>query len=81
MSSLPTPDNFNWPLAYEAEALLSQYINAFLAKHRFAASLAQRMHDETGTDFFEWTDNFVVSPEHEATFRAAGFVTEKTEAP
>ena len=22
MSSLQTPDNFNWPLAYEAEALL-----------------------------------------------------------
>jgi len=81
MSSLPTPDNFNWPLAYEAEALLSQYINAFLEKHPFAAALAQRMHDETGTEFFEWTDSFVVSPEHEAAFRAAGFVTEKTEAP
>jgi hypothetical protein len=81
MASLQTPDNFNWPLAYEAEALLSQHINAFLGKHTFAATLAHRMHVETGTEFFEWTDSFVVSQEHEAAFRAAGFVTEKTEAP
>ena len=81
MSSLQTPDNFNWPLAYEAEALLSQYINAFLGKHLLAASLARRMHDETGTEFFEWTDSFVVSRDHEAAFRAVGFVTEKTDAP
>jgi hypothetical protein len=81
MSSLQTPDNFNWPLAYEAEALLSQYINAFLDKHPLAASLARRMHAETGTEFFEWTDSFVVTQDHEAAFRAAGFVTEKTDAP
>ena len=81
MTSLQTPANFNWPLAYEAEALLSQYINAFLGQHALAASLARRMHDETGTEFFEWTDSFVVSADHEAAFRAAGFVTEKTEAP
>src|SRR4051812_33123568 len=81
MSSLQSPANFNWPLAYEAEALLSQYINAFLGKHAFAATLAQRMSAETGTEFFEWTDSFVVSADHEPVFRAAGFVTEKTEAP
>jgi hypothetical protein len=81
MSSLQTPANFNWPLAYEAEALLSQYINAFLGQHAFAATLAERMHAETGTEFFEWTDSFVVSQDHEAVFRAAGFVTENTEAP
>ncbi len=81
MSSLQTPDNFNWPLAYEAEALLSTYINAFLELNSFARNLAQRMHDETGTEFFEWTDSFVVSKNHEAAFRAAGFVTEKIEAP
>jgi hypothetical protein len=81
MSSLPTPENFNWPLAYEAEALLSRHINAFLERNSFAARLAQRMHDETGTEFFEWTDHFVVSPEHEKEFRAAGFVTENTDVP
>jgi hypothetical protein len=80
-STLLTPENFNWPLAYEAEALLSRNINAFLARNGFAARLAQRMHAETGTECFEWTDSFVVSRGHEAEFRAAGFVTEQTEAP
>ena len=81
MSTLQTPENFNWPLAYEAEALLSRHINAFLARNTFAARLAQCMHGETGTEFFEWTDHFVVSPEHEKEFRAAGFVPENTDVP
>jgi len=79
MNALNAPDNFNWPLAYEAEALLSTHLNAFLAKNIFAARLAARLHAETGTDFFEWTDHFVVSQSHEAAFRAAGFVTEVTD--
>jgi hypothetical protein len=78
---LNSPANFNWPLAYEAEALLSTHLNAFLEANATAASLAGRMRDETGTDFFEWVDHFVVSPDHEKAFRAAGFVTEKTDAP
>ncbi len=81
MTALNAPANFNWPLAYEAEALLSTHINAFLAKNSFAARLAARLHAETGTEFFEWTDHFVVSQNHEAAFRAAGFVTEVTDVP
>lgn len=81
MSTLQTPENFNWPLAYEAEALLARHIHAFLAKNTFAARLARRMSDETGTEFFEWTDHFVVSSGHEPEFRAAGFVPEAVEAP
>lgn len=81
MASLQTPENFNWPLAYEAEALLARHIHAFLEKNTFASRLAQRMHDETGTEFFEWTDHFVVSQNHERAFRAAGFVTDAAEAP
>jgi len=81
MTALNAPDNFNWPLAYEAEALLSRHINAFLAKNAAAARLAERMHAETGTEFFEWTDHFVVSQNHEAAFRAAGFATEAADGP
>lgn len=81
MTALNAPDNFNWPLAYEAEALLSTHINAFLAKNATAATLARRMHDETGTEFFEWTDHFVVPPNQEAAFRAVGFVTEASDVP
>ena len=81
MTALNAPENFNWPLAYEAEALLSRHINAFLARNSTAARLAQRMHDETGTEFFEWTDHFVVSAEHEKAFRDAGFLPEASDAP
>ena len=81
MTALNAPQNFNWPLAYEAEELLSRHINAFLERHGAARLLAQRMHDETGTEFFEWTDHFVVSPNHERAFRDAGFATEATDAP
>lgn len=81
MTALSAPENFNWPLAYEAEALLSTHINAFLAAHPFAARLAQRMRDETGTEFFEWVDHFVVSQDHEKAFREAGFVTEPSDCP
>jgi hypothetical protein len=76
MTALNAPANFNWPLAYEAEALLSTHVNAFLGANRTAAALAGRMRDETGTDFFEWVDHFVVSQNHEKTFRDAGFVPE-----
>jgi hypothetical protein len=81
MTALNAPQDFNWPLAYEAEELLSRHINAFLERHAFARDLAQRMHDETGTEFFEWTDHFVVTQDHERDFRAAGFVTEASDAP
>lgn len=81
MTALNVPKNFNWPLAYDAEELLSRHINAFLERHAAARRLAQRMHDETGTEFFEWTDHFVVSQNHERAFREAGFVTEATDAP
>jgi hypothetical protein len=32
------------------------------------------MRDETGTDFFEWIDHLVVSPEDEEPLRQAGFI-------
>ncbi|MDI1250722.1 MAG: hypothetical protein PSV13_17805, partial [Lacunisphaera sp.] len=81
MTALSAPADFNWPLAYEAEALLATHIDAFLAKNAAAARLAQRLHDETGTEFFEWTDHFIVSANHEPAFRAAGFVTDASDAP
>jgi hypothetical protein len=81
MTALTAPENFNWPLAYEAEALLAAHVNAFLAHNAFAARLARRLAAETGTEFFEWTDHLVVSADHEKAFRDAGFVTEASDAP
>jgi hypothetical protein len=81
MTALTAPADFNWPLAYEAEALLSSHINSFLARNNLAARLAQRMHDETGTEFFEWTDHLVVSANHEKALCDAGFATDPSDAP
>ncbi|MBL9216464.1 MAG: hypothetical protein JNG83_13390 [Opitutaceae bacterium] len=81
MTALNAPANFNWPLAYEAEALLAAQIGAFLARNPFAARLAERMRAETGTELFEWVDHLVVAPEHEPAFRAAGFQPEGVDAP
>jgi hypothetical protein len=76
------PQNaFDWPLCYEAEHLIAEYVQSFLARNSFARRLAERMRDETGTDFFEWVDHVIV-PESEAPrLRAAGFTAENVEAP
>ncbi len=81
MTPLSAPVNFNWPLAYEAEALLSRFINAFLEKNTAARRFARRMRDETGTEFFEWTDHLVVSQNHEPALRDAGFLPGACDAP
>src|SRR3989442_425752 len=68
------PQRFDWPLAYEAEKLLRERIGAFLEHNTFARQLADRMRQETGTDFFEWIDHLVLSPDEEDALRESGFV-------
>src|SRR5882757_2610102 len=67
---------FDWPLAYEAEKFINQRVDAFLKLNGFARRLSERMRVETGTDFFEWIDHLVLSPEDEKPLRDAGFSTE-----
>jgi hypothetical protein len=67
---------FDWPLAYEAEKFLNQRVAEFLALNGFARRLAERMRDETGTDFFEWIDHLVLSPEDGKTLGGMGFEVE-----
>ncbi|MGH8024512.1 MAG: hypothetical protein ACRED1_13070, partial [Limisphaerales bacterium] len=55
--------NFDWPLAYEGEKFIRSRLDEFLSKNSFAKNLAGRMRDETGTDFFEWVDHLVLSPD------------------
>jgi hypothetical protein len=74
-------NDFNWPLAYEAENLLRQFIFAFLEPNQFARRLAGEMEVRTGTDFYEWVDHFVLDSEHAEELRAAGLVRETVEAP
>jgi hypothetical protein len=76
------PDSFDWPLANEAESFLRQRADAFLKANSFARRLAERMRDESGTDFFEWIDHLVLSPGDEKTLRESGFVQDnKAETP
>jgi len=70
----PAPASFDWPLAYEAENLIRKRISVFLKRNLFAANLATRMHAETGTDFFEWVDHLVLSPDDEIALVKTGFV-------
>ncbi len=85
VSTPPTPAEsaarFDWPLAYEAEQLIGRYVEAFLLRHGFARRLADRMRDETGTDFYEWVDHLVLSPDHAGELRAVGLVEEAVPAP
>ena len=85
-TAIPAPSaaaggNFDWPLCYEAERTAGALIEAFLLRNGCARRLAERMRDDTGTEFFEWVDHVVVGPAEEAALRAAGFVEEKVDAP
>jgi hypothetical protein len=80
-SSAQAPGAFDWPLCYEAERWLGRAVENFLTRNAFARRLADRMRDETGTEFFEWVDHLVLSPEHAAELRSVGMVEENVEAP
>jgi hypothetical protein len=76
-STVSMPKNFDWPLAYEGEKFIRTRLDEFLANNSFAGRLAARMRDETGTDFFEWVDHLVLSPDDETALVKAGFVHDK----
>jgi hypothetical protein len=73
-------NEFDWPLAYDAEAELRRFVLAFLDQSPFASRLANDMRDRTGTDFFEWVDHFSVAFEHVGELSAVGLVRESVEA-
>jgi hypothetical protein len=57
------PENFEWQRFPEAEELLTEELDAFLQKHKFARELAERIKEETSTHFFNWVDHIRV-PSH-----------------
>jgi hypothetical protein len=72
---------FDWPVCYEAEALLLEQIDAVLKRNSFARRLAERLRQETGTLLLDWTDHLVLPRQNEAAFRTAGFDHLRAEAP
>jgi hypothetical protein len=76
-----TETSFDWPLAYQAESLVRDFISAFQGKNTAATSLAREMSEKTGTDFLEWVDHFTLAPEHESELQDAGFINEPVQTP
>jgi len=81
-ASIPVPPStgFDWPLAYEAEHLLRDFIEAFLCRNSFARRISERMLDETGTDFYEWVDHLTLPANQADKFLALGFEVERADA-
>src|SRR4051812_18665983 len=71
------PNQFDWPLAYEAEALIRQHVEWFCEKNAFAKQLAARMRAESGTDIFEWTDYLTLPFEERPKLLQVGLVAEE----
>jgi hypothetical protein len=65
---------FQWTPQPAAEALVREIVADFLAANTFAAELARRMRDETGTRFIDWLDHLSVPAAHAARLQEAGFV-------
>src|ERR1700735_4443283 len=74
-------NDFDWPLAYEAEKMLRDFILSFLEQNEVATRLAGEMQQRTGTDFYEWVDHFTLSNKHAEELRAVGLVREAVDAP
>ena len=73
----PSPQiaqDFDWPVANDAEQFLRERIAVFLERNTFARQLADQMLEETATDLFEWVDHLVLDPEEEQALRRSGFV-------
>lgn len=78
MPNLDAIQAFHWERQPKAEALVRELLEDFLARNSFAASLARRMKEETGTRFYDWVDSIRVchSPGIEEKLRTSGFEPE-----
>ena len=71
---------FDWPLAYEAEAVLRRLIGSFLNCNQFAKEVSKRMREETGTDFYDWVDYLTADTSAIDELLRVGFVLEQVDA-
>src|SRR5437879_2352714 len=63
----PAPADFKWPRCPEADTCIEETIQAFLAKHSFAAHLALRMKTKTSTRFSDWVDHLLLPAGHSSS--------------
>jgi hypothetical protein len=74
VSPLDPEHRFDWPVCYEAEALVMEQLEHLVARNAFARELSRRMTDETGTLLLDWVDSLSMSKGEEAAIRKVGFV-------
>jgi hypothetical protein len=66
--------NFDWPLCYEAEQLILQRLDTFLARNTFAKRLSDRILTGTGTLLIDWVDHLIVPASDRASLGDLGFI-------
>src|SRR4051812_45990909 len=75
------PTTFDWPLAFAAEELLRKWIHSFLQHHSWARQFSSRLHQDSGTDLFEWIDYVTAAETDVFELREVGFCPEKVKVP
>ena len=67
---------FHWTPQPQAEGMVRELLGQFLARHSMAATLSQRMRDESGTRFVDWLDHLAlpIPAELAQRLQTAGFV-------
>jgi hypothetical protein len=63
-SSASSADQFDWGLYPDLERFVSSSVNSFLANHKFAKTLSEKMLSQTSTKFVDWIDHIIL-PESE----------------
>src|SRR4051812_17257806 len=78
--SAPALDEFQWSPQPEAARFVWSLVNTFLDQCPAAKTLATRMHDETGTRFFDWVAHIVI-PRRDpraADLASAGYIAQES---
>ncbi len=68
-------ESFHWEPQPQAQTLVRTLVDEFLSRNNFAATLARRMKEESGTRFYDWVEAIVLptSGTLEQKLRAAGY--------
>ena len=54
---LQVPENYEWPVCYEAEGIIIELLDDFLQNHEFTGRIALRMAHESSLRFVDWINH------------------------
>jgi hypothetical protein len=72
---------FQWERQPQAEQFVRGVVDDFLNRTPYAANLARRMKEETGTRFFDWVETITLAPGMQPLAIAAGFMPVESDIP